>query len=68
MKIGDVVYPAGCSRDIQLKNPILINHIEMRIIPAIIDGEVGEFLSASENGYIWYPLSSLTMEVEVESG
>ena len=66
MKKGDVVYPAGCSREFQLKNPMTIKH--MKTTSTEITGDDGqkdtiEYEIASEDGVGWYPLGTLTLEL-----
>jgi len=62
LKVGDVVYPKGCSRDYQLQNPITINHVKEHTDDTMIDGkyETLRWMSASENGWSWYPFMTLT--------
>jgi len=62
IKKGDTVYPANCSREYQLKNPLTINYISERTQQTLLDGEkiTLSWLVASENGYSWYSFGTLT--------
>ena len=63
MKIGDIVYPKGCSKQYQLENPLTIKHLEERHFACLCDGDLVDstYQVASENGWSWYPLNTLEM-------
>ena len=67
IKIGDIVVPRGCSSEYQAANKTVVRHLKNERIETICDGEKVfiEWQSASENGWSWFPLSTLEL-VEVK--
>jgi len=63
MKIGDTVYPAGCSDEYKAANPMVVNRIKMCSWQTQDDdGETVtmKYPAASENGTSWFPFATLT--------
>lgn len=63
MKIGDTVYPAGCSDEYKAANPMVVNRIKTSEWETEDDdGQTVTFKyqSASENGTAWFPFVTLT--------
>ena len=63
IKIGDTVVPKRCSTEYQTANKMTVKYIKMSRFNTICDGEnmVGKYASASENGWSWFPLSTLEL-------
>jgi len=61
IKMGDTVYPASCSREYQLKNPMIVNYIKERTKKTCLNSEevTLSWPVASENGYSWYSFGTL---------
>ena len=64
--IGDTGYPDGCTRAYQLANPLIINFVKEEQIPVECDGEIEviSYLSVSENGWSWFPITAVTRDIE----
>ena len=63
IKIGDTVYPAGCSDEYKAANPMTVKHIKMSEWETEDDdGQIitKQYPSASENGTVWFPFTTLT--------
>ena len=63
IKIGDTVYPAGCSDEYMAANPMVVKHIKTCSFETEDDdGETvtKKYPIASENGTAWYPFATLT--------
>ena len=63
IKIGDTVYPAGCSDEYMAANPMVVKHIKTCSFETEADdGQIitTQYQSASENGTAWFPFMALT--------
>jgi len=64
-KIGDTLYPQGCSKEYQEANPFIPKYIEEETWNGVFDDELIEVkhFVYSENGFSWYPESTLVQEI-----
>ena len=70
IKIGDIVYHRGCTPGYARRNPIKVNFIKEQSVPIVVDGNesVDRYDIVSEDGWVWYPATGLTKEVDHNAG